>query len=499
MKRKTSENNENDRETKRQRLIDSAIDIQYLFDYLPVEIWVDHIIPYCAKDWICVSKEWHDLAIGNLFKYTRSFKCMHISTFCRKLCSHGHLRTLKSILHYYNVPCKEEHFEVAVKKNQPKILKVLIKQEYGDIYISVDRLFKSIVWSCDVYNPQMLLYILTNFSLTVSAKEYILYESDPEVNLFELLLSDPDVDPFIENNHILETVAAHGLNDMTIKLLSDDRVDLEDSESMNTLTTNIAAYCNLEVFKFLLARFKHYTVAHLRVALKYSAMYDNTDTLQYLLSMQTLTQKDLKGVLSDACRFAKSDSTVKLLLDDPRVDPRESNNLPIRYATRERKQSIVESLLQNKGVDPTVNDNVVLKTAIENNDLQIVQLLLNEARLEKVDHLDQAKNAAACGSLQVLSWMLNTYSIDPSSDDDEQSGSLLETAIMYRQLDVVKFLIEDLNVDPSVNFNRAILIAKDRNAIQIINYLLEDSRVNPLNLDKETFLNKAEEEWAKVI
>jgi hypothetical protein len=70
---------------------------------------------------------------------------------------------------------------------------------------------------------------------------------------------------------------------------------------------------------------------------------------------------------------------------------------------------------------------------------------------------------------------------------------------MYRQLDVVKFLIEDLNVDPSVNFNRAILIAKDRNAIQIINYLLEDSRVNPLNLDKETFLNKAEEEWAKVI
>jgi hypothetical protein len=129
----------------------------------------------------------------------------------------------------------------------------------------------------------------------------------------------------------------------------------------------------------------------------------------------------------------------------------------------------------------------------------MVQLLLNEARLEKVDHLDQAKNAAACGSLQVLSWMLDTYSIDPSVEDDEQSDNLLETAIMYRQLDTVKYLIEDLNVDPSVNFNRAILIAKDRNAIQIINYLLEDSRVNPLNLDKETFLNKAEEEWAKVI
>jgi hypothetical protein len=427
MKRKTSENNENDRETKRQRLIDSAIDIQYLFDYLPVEIWVDHIIPYCAKDWICVSKEWHDLAIGNLFKYTRSFKCMHICTFCRKICSHGHLRTLKSILRCYNVPLRQEHFEVAVKKNQPKILKVLIKQKYGDIYISVD--------------------------------------------------------PFRNNNHILETVAAHGLNDMTIKLLSDDRVDLEDSESMSKLTTNIAAHCNLEVFEFLLARFKHYTVAHLQVALKYSAMYDNTDTLQYVLSMQTLTQKDLKGVLSDACRHAKSDSTVKLLLDDPRVDPRESNNLPIRSATLNKKHSIVELLLQNQRVDPTANENEALKMAIENNDLQMVQLLLNEARLEKVDHLDQAKNAAACGSLQVLSWMLDTYSIDPSVEDDEQSDNLLETAIMYRQLDTVKYLIEDHNVDPSVNFNRAILIAKDRNAIQIINYLLEDSRVNPLNLD----------------
>lgn len=49
MKRKTSENNENDRETKRQRLIDSAIDIQYLFDYLPVEIWVDHKILIVQK------------------------------------------------------------------------------------------------------------------------------------------------------------------------------------------------------------------------------------------------------------------------------------------------------------------------------------------------------------------------------------------------------------------------------------------------------------------
>jgi hypothetical protein len=90
-------------------------------------------------------------------------------------------------------------------------------------------------------------------------------------------------------------------------------------------------------------------------------------------------------------------------LDDPRVDPGESNNLPIRSATRNKKHSIVELLLQNQRVDPTANENEALKTAIENNDLRMVQLLLSDDRSKSVDHLDLAKNAAACGSLQVLS------------------------------------------------------------------------------------------------
>jgi hypothetical protein len=49
--------------------------------------------------------------------------------------------------------------------------------------------------------------------------------------------------------------------------------------------------------------------------------------------------------------------------------------------------------------------------------------------------------------------MLDTYSIDPPSDDNEQSDNLLETAIMYRQLGIVKFLIQELKVDPSANCN----------------------------------------------
>ena len=113
----------------------------------------------------------------------------------------------------------------------------------------------------------------------------------------------------------------------------------------------------------------------------------------------------------------------------------------------------MELLLQNQRVDPTANENEALKTAIENNDLRMVQLLLSDDRSKSVDHLDLAKNAAACGSLQVLSWMLDTYSIDPPSDDNEQSDNLLETAIMYRQLGIVKFLIQELKVDPSANCN----------------------------------------------
>ena len=66
---------------------------------------------------------------------------------------------------------------------------------------------------------------------------------------------------------------------------------------------------------------------------------------------------------------------MKLLLNDPRVDPAVSNNVVIQYASSIGDVEVVKLLLEDPRVNPTANDNVAIRFASANGHVDVVNLL----------------------------------------------------------------------------------------------------------------------------
>ena len=83
-----------------------------------------------------------------------------------------------------------------------------------------------------------------------------------------------------------------------------------------------------------------------------------------------------------ASRFGHS-KVVKLLLKDPRVDPRVSNNLAIRLASEDGHAGVIKLLLEDPRVDPSADDNEAILLASVNGHSKAMKLLLKDKRVRK--------------------------------------------------------------------------------------------------------------------
>jgi hypothetical protein len=57
------------------------------------------------------------------------------------------------------------------------------------------------------------------------------------------------------------------------------------------------------------------------------------------------------------------------------------------------------------------------------------------------------------------------------------------------QIDIFNWLLKDSRIDPSIDDNEAIRHAKYSNYKTFVKILLQDNRVNPFELDERTFFS----------
>ena len=99
---------------------------------------------------------------------------------------------------------------------------------------------------------------------------------------------------------------------------------------------------------------------------------------------------------------------VRLLLKDKRVDPSEA----IRLASESGYIEIVKLLLKDKRVKPSTHDNYPIRAAIRNNHFEVVKLLLQDKRVDPSDLNNEAiKRAAADGRMKlcVCYWKIREW------------------------------------------------------------------------------------------
>lgn len=177
MKRRASHSLKNQR-IKRTRLMEYPVS----FNSLPFEIWIDNIISLYPKDWLGVSKEWHDKVIPILFQDPRIKKCP--LDFGVEMIKLGHISTIKIILKYFRA--NNSYFDTAIEHNQLEIMKILISNEIRDTAIDREtRYFSRLIDGSTKYgNVDILENIYSEFQFTADAKKGIMVNIIPSLAAF---------------------------------------------------------------------------------------------------------------------------------------------------------------------------------------------------------------------------------------------------------------------------------------------------------------------------
>ena len=90
---------------------------------------------------------------------------------------------------------------------------------------------------------------------------------------------------------------------------------------------------------------------------------------------------------NDAILFASMhySEVLKILLEDPRVDPSANDNFALRLASAEGHTEVVRILLADERVDPSAKDNEALRWASSEGHTEVVNLLLADPRVDATE------------------------------------------------------------------------------------------------------------------
>ncbi|KAI8892833.1 hypothetical protein BC833DRAFT_638040 [Globomyces pollinis-pini] len=131
-------------------------------------------------------------------------------------------------------------------------------------------------------------------------------------------------------------------------------------------------------------------------------------------------------------------SIVQMLLPDSRVDPSNNDNEAFEIAVEYGQEEIVKLLLLDSRVDPASDNNCSIREAAENVYQEIVENLIADSRFV---HQRNTKNF------------------------------VIRLAAQYGHLRVVELLLTDSRVDPSANYNCAILNATEWGRQEVVTFI----------------------------
>jgi hypothetical protein len=157
--------------------------------------------------------------------------------------------------------------------------------------------------------------------------------------------------------------------------------------------------------------------------------------------LEEIVEKMLQGpkVSSNWLYFARSAKTLKRLLRDPRIDPSQA---VLNQIADEGNWELADLLLQHPKLRSTENNVMVFQTAAKRGHVRIVHKLLPLVSAK-------AKNEA------------------------------LFKSVFWGGEEVVRLLLQDSSVDPSLDGCKVVLEANKKGYSSIVNMFLKDPRVDP--------------------
>eukprot|EP00818_Percolomonas_sp_WS_P001967 CAMPEP_0117435832 /NCGR_PEP_ID=MMETSP0759-20121206/688_1 /TAXON_ID=63605 /ORGANISM="Percolomonas cosmopolitus, Strain WS" /LENGTH=500 /DNA_ID=CAMNT_0005227399 /DNA_START=297 /DNA_END=1799 /DNA_ORIENTATION=+ len=149
------------------------------------------------------------------------------------------------------------------------------------------------------------------------------------------------------------------------------------------------------------------------------------------------------------------------------------DNLPLRCFARFGAFSVVKELLANETVSPGACNQRALRKAAKHGNFKCCKLLL--AHKEVHPTAQCVIKALDRKQFSVVKLLLDDGRIDPSMED----GAILHRAASCGQLDLVHILLKNPEVRPESKDNRALRYAAYNGHAEVVQFLLKFPEVNP--------------------
>ena len=129
---------------------------------------------------------------------------------------------------------------------------------------------------------------------------------------------------------------------------------------------------------------------------------------------------------------------VKLLLQDPRVNPSDKDNKAIRLASKYGRIEVVKLLLQDTRVDPSDINNYAIRWASAMGYVEVVKLLLLDPRFDPSYLNIRYGFISACqkGNIDMIKILIQYVTFDQTIYDDG-----IYYAKMYQHISIVELLL----------------------------------------------------------
>jgi ankyrin repeat protein len=234
---------------------------------------------------------------------------------------------------------------------------------------------------------------------------------------------------------------------------------------------------------------------------------------------------------STICKAAKSNNLelVKYLLTIPGVRPNAQNNQPLVNAAINGNMEIIKLLTSYPEIDDHykalsealssgqsdvakyllnldkyhkfgggLDDNLVIN-AVEGGDINILKLILNLNKRLNVEYPDDDGTysitvAVQKDNISMVKYLIEDAEVDVTVGDPVSSINNNAPIIIASEkghLEIVKILLMNPNIDPSADDNLAIILASENGNTSVVKLLLTDKRVNPSACSDDAIIRAA--------
>jgi ankyrin repeat protein len=177
--------------------------------------------------------------------------------------------------------------------------------------------------------------------------------------------------------------------------------------------------------------------------------------------------------LVTACKNGDIQS-VRLLLEDPHVNPADDHNQAIIQASAHGHEDIVRLLMADPRVNPADENSFALYWASINGYDRVVRLLLTDQRINPVMTFLEACEEGQTESVRILL-------ADPRVDPAVNHNQAIIKASSNGHVEIVRLLMADPRVNPADGNNKAIYWATINGYPEVVRLLLTDPRINPVD------------------